>query len=222
MAHLSTDLPTLELNLRELRSRIAGACTRAGRERSSVVVCAATKYVDEQGLQLLSAAGVTVAGENRLQDLIAKQERYRDEFEWHFIGAIQSRKIREIASRVSVIHSLASESARDRLVDLPGAPPRILVQVNVSGEESKQGVRPEQLGAFIAATPIPVSGLTTMPPASDDPEEARPHFARLRELADEHDLTELSMGTSQDYLVAIEEGATMIRVGSVLFSPAGK
>lgn len=216
MAGLSADLVTVRTNLERVEEKIVAACDRAGRDRSSVTLCVATKYVDEAGLEVLRDAGVRVAAENRLQDMIAKQERFADVFEWHFIGAIQSRKIPEIAARVSTIHSLASESARDKLAAVDD-PPRVLVQVNVSGEESKQGVSPTELDEFIAGSPVPVVGLMTMPPATDDPEEARPYFRALAELAAERGLSELSMGTSQDYVVAAEEGATLVRLGSVLF-----
>lgn len=216
MALLTADLETVRLNLARINEQISEACVRAGRARDDVTVCVATKYVDAEGLAVLREAGVKVAGENRLQDLIAKQGLFGDAFEWHFIGAIQSRKVGEIAERVAVIHSLGTESARDKLARIDSAP-ELLVQVNVAGEESKQGVRPEELGEFIAGSAHPVSGLMTMPPATTDPEAARPHFARLAELAGEHGLKQLSMGTSQDFLVAVEEGATMIRLGSVLF-----
>lgn len=219
MSRLTADAATVRANLAAIERRVAGACELAGRDPSSVQICAATKYADAAGMTALAEAGVKIAAENRLQDMIAKQDAMGEAFDWHFIGAIQSRKIREIAQRVSTIHSLATESARDKLVGLDFEAPRVLVQVNVSGEESKQGVAPELLGEFIAKTPVPVSGLMTMPPLTEDPEGARPYFAQLRELAVEHGLTELSMGTSQDYAVAVEEGATLIRVGSVLFTP---
>ncbi|MBJ7354885.1 MAG: YggS family pyridoxal phosphate-dependent enzyme [Thermoleophilaceae bacterium] len=222
MANLSADLATVEYNLGVVRERVAEACARSGRAPESVRICVATKYVEPDAMAVLRDAGVTIAAENRLQDMIAKQERFGDDFEWHFIGAIQSKKIREIAGRVSMIHSLATESARDKLANLEPPVPSLLVQVNVSGEESKQGVAPEELAAFIAATPHPVSGLMTMPPLTDDPEGARAYFARLKQLADEQGLNELSMGTSQDFAVAVEEGATLIRVGSVLFSDPNK
>lgn len=222
MAHLTADAATVEANLQAVSTEVAAACARAGRDAAEVTICVATKYVDAAGMRALEAAGVKVAGENRLQDMIAKQEGLREAFHWHFIGAIQSRKIREIAGRVDVIHSLATESARDKLRDLPHPPPRTLVQVNVSGEESKQGVAPELLGQFIADSPVEISGLMTMPPACDDPEEARQWFRILKQLADQHGLGELSMGTSQDFAVAVEEGATIIRVGSVLFRTIDK
>lgn len=219
---MKTDLKALETNLARVRAEVAAASERSGRDPDHVRICVATKYVDDDGLAMLRDAGVMIVGENRLQDMTAKQQRFREDFEWHFIGAIQSRKIREIAERVTTIHSLASESARARLADLPGEPPEVLVQVNVSGEESKQGVDPHNLDEFIAGSPVPISGLMTMPPATADPESARPYFAELRKLAVERGLSELSMGTSQDYAVAVEEGASLIRVGSVLFSPANK
>ena len=222
MANLIADLETVERNLARVRAEVAGACERAGRDLESVSICVATKYVDADGMAVLRDAGVKIAAENRLQDMIAKQERFGEDFDWHFIGAIQSKKIREIAGRVSTIHSLGTESARDKLANLDGPVPKLLVQVNVSGEESKQGVAPDELAAFIAATPQPVSGLMTMPPLTEDPEGARPYFAQLKALADANGLTELSMGTSQDFAVAAEEGATLIRVGSVLFDPANK
>lgn len=217
MAHLTADLETVRRNLAAVEERVAEACSVSGRETGDVKICVATKYVDADGMAVLRDAGVKIAAENRLQDMIAKQEVFGDAFEWHFIGAIQSRKVREIAGRVDAIHSLGTESARDKLAGLDGPAPRVLVQVNVSGEDSKQGVAPEYLPAFLAQCPVEVSGLMTMPPLTADPEGARPYFAQLRELAAAHGLKELSMGTSQDYAVAVEEGATLIRVGSVLF-----
>jgi pyridoxal phosphate enzyme (YggS family) len=222
MANLSADLETVQLNLARVQEEIAAACVRAGRQPTDVRICVATKYIEADAMEVLREAGVDIAAENRLQDMVAKQMRFGAEFEWHFIGAIQSRKMREIASRVTTIHSLATESARDKLADLDFPAPKLLVQVNVSGEESKQGVAPEELAAFIAASPHPVSGLMTMPPLSERPEDAREHFAKLKALADEHGLAELSMGTSQDYVVAVEEGATLVRVGSVLLSDSKK
>lgn len=222
MANLSADRETVKRNLDRVRSEVVEACQRTGRNPDEVIICAATKYVEPDAMDVLREAGVQIAAENRLQDMIAKQERFGDDFDWHFIGAIQSRKVREIAGRVSTIHSLGTESARDKLADLDAAAPRLLVQVNVSGEESKQGVAPDELGAFISATPQTVSGLMTMPPLTEHPEGARPYFARLRSLAQAHGLVDLSMGTSQDFGVAVEEGATLIRVGSVLFDPSNK
>jgi pyridoxal phosphate enzyme (YggS family) len=222
MANLSADLETVQCNLEAVGAEVAAACARADRDPDTVRICVATKYVDADAMAVLRDAGVKIAAENRLQDMIAKQERFGDDFDWHFIGAIQSKKIREIAGRVSTIHSLGTESARDKLANLETDPPKLLVQVNVSGEASKQGVAPEELAGFIAATPQPVSGLMTMPPLTADPEGARPYFAKLKALAEQNGLEELSMGTSQDFAVAVEEGATLIRVGSVLFDPSNK
>jgi len=180
-----------------------------------VTIVVATKYVSADDLGVLAEAGVETVGENRLQDLEAKHARYGDAFTWHFIGHLQSRKARRVSELVELVHSLDSLSAARRLA-VPA-----LVEVNLSGEESKSGVAPEVLGAFLAEAReagVEVRGLMTMPPLADDPEASRPFFRRLRELAAEHGLAELSMGTSQDYRVAAEEGATLVRVGSSLFS----
>jgi uncharacterized pyridoxal phosphate-containing UPF0001 family protein len=150
-------------------------------------------------------------GENRLQDLEAKHARYGDAFRWHFIGHLQSRKARDVSRICELVHSLDSESAAKRL-SVPA-----LVQVNLAGEDTKSGVAPEALEAFVAAAPVEIRGLTTMPPLADDPEDSRPYFRRLRELAASVGVKDLSMGTSQDYKVAAEEGATFVRVGSVLW-----
>ena len=198
-------------NLERVRERIAAA----GGSPDDVRTCAAIKYVPADELPVLAEAGVEIVGENRAQELLAKQEHHRDLFEWHFIGALQSRKVKDVAPNVALIHSLASESALAQLGKHPA--PAVLVQVNVAGEESKEGVAPEALGDFIAACPVPVVGLMTMPPFVENPEESRPHFARLAELAAEHDLKELSMGTTQDFEVAVAEGATIVRLGTVLY-----
>ena len=166
-------------------------------------------------LPALAEAGIRLVGENRAQDLAAKQEAHRDLFQWDFIGALQSRKVKDVAPRVRLIHSVASESALAQLEKHPAE--EILIQVNVAGEEGKAGIAPEDLGDFVARSPLPVSGLMTMPPFTEDPEQSRPHFARLAELAAEHGLQRLSMGSSQDYEVAVEEGATIVRLGSVLY-----
>ncbi len=175
-----------------------------------VTVVVATKYLPLDELQLLVDAGVEVVGENRAQDLEAKHARYGDAFRWHFIGHLQSRKARIVNATCELCHSLDSESAAAKLTIAA------LVEVNLSGEPTKSGVAPDELGAFVASYPD-IRGLMTMPPATGDAEASRPFFRRLRELAAEHGLRELSMGTSQDYRVAVEEGATYIRVGSSLF-----
>jgi PLP dependent protein len=176
-----------------------------------VTIVAATKYVSIEDMSVLAEAGIEVVGENRAQDLLAKHEAHGGVFRWHFIGHLQSRKAHDVSRVCEVVHSLDSESAARRLT-IPA-----LVQVNLSGEESKSGVAPDRLEDFLTTCPVPVRGLSTMPPLATDPEASRPHFRRLRELAERHDLRELSMGTSQDYLVAAEEGATFVRVGSVLW-----
>jgi pyridoxal phosphate enzyme (YggS family) len=198
-------------NLERVRERIAAT----GREPADVRVCAAIKYVPADELPVLAEAGIEVVGENRAQDLLAKQADHRDLFEWHFIGALQSRKVKDVAPNVALIHSLASDSALKQLESHPA--PAVLVQVNVAGEESKSGVAPTDLGEFIARCPVPVVGLMTMPPLADDPEDSRPYFAKLAELAAEHGLKELSMGTTQDFEVAAAEGATIVRLGTVLY-----
>jgi len=177
---------------------------------SEVTIVAATKYVELEDMAALAEAGVEVVGENRAQDLERKQAAYEDSFRWHFIGHLQSNKAKLVDGLCELVHSLASESAAKRLT-IPA-----LVEVNLSGEDSKSGVAPEELPGLLAAYPN-VRGLMTMPPAAANPEESRPYFRRLRALAGAHGLAELSMGTSQDYRVAVEEGATLIRLGSILF-----
>jgi pyridoxal phosphate enzyme (YggS family) len=179
-----------------------------------VTVVAATKYVSVEEMAVLVEAGIEVVGENRAQELLAKHARYGDAFRWHFIGHLQSRKAPLVSEVCELVHSLDSESAARKLT-VPA-----LVEVNLSGEPTKSGVPPERLAAFLEAARsagVEVRGLMTMPPLAADPEGSRPYFRRLRELAGEHGLRELSMGTSQDYRVAAEEGATLVRVGSVLY-----
>jgi pyridoxal phosphate enzyme (YggS family) len=181
-----------------------------GEVGDAVTIVAATKYVSVQNLAVLIEAGVDVVGENRAQDLERKHAEYGDAFRWHFIGHLQSNKAKAISEICELVHSLASASAARRLT-VPA-----LVEVNLAGEASKSGITPEELPGFLEHYDD-VRGLMTMPPETSDPEHSRPYFRRLRELAAEHGLTELSMGTSQDYQVAADEGATLIRVGSVLY-----
>jgi PLP dependent protein len=190
--------------VRERYERIQGEVGPA------VTVVAATKYVSLEELAVLAEAGVEVVGENRAQDLAAKHERYGDRFRWHFIGHLQSRKAKTVNELCELVHSLSSESAARRLT-IPA-----LVEVNLSGEESKSGIAPGQLEGFLGLYED-VRGLMTMPPPVENPEESRRYFRRLRELAETYGLRELSMGTSQDYRVAADEGATLVRVGSVLY-----
>jgi PLP dependent protein len=202
---------------------IDAARVRANLERirgelpPEVEILAAVKYVPLEELGTLAEAGVAIAGENRAQDLEAKA-RAHPEFRWHFIGRLQSRKVKQILPHVELIHSVASDSAL-RQLERHGTPEtEILVEVNVAGEEEKAGIAPAELGAFIARSPARVVGLMTMPPFTDDPEASRPVFRRLRELACEHGLRHLSMGTTQDYRVAAEEGATIVRLGTILYA----
>ena len=178
---------------------------------AAVTVVAATKYVSLADMAVLAEAGVEVVGENRAQDLERKHAEYGDAFRWHFIGKLQSNKAKIVNRICELVHSLDTESAAKRL----SAP--ALVEVNLAAEETKSGIAPADLPRFLALY-RDVRGLMTMPPETADPEESRPYFRRLRELAAEHDLSELSMGTSQDYRVAAEEGATLVRVGSVLYA----
>jgi PLP dependent protein len=206
------DVANVRDNLERVRDRIAGA----GRDPADVRICAAIKYVPADELRVLAEAGIEIVGENRAQELLAKQAGNRELFEWHFIGALQSRKVKDVAPNVALIHSLASDSALTQLESHPA--PAVLVQVNVAGEESKAGIAPGDLGDFIARCPVPVVGLMTMPPLADDPDASRPYFAKLAELASEHGLTELSMGTTQDFEAAVAEGATIVRLGTVLYA----
>jgi pyridoxal phosphate enzyme (YggS family) len=191
----------------EVRSRYERIQAAVG---DAVTIVAATKYVSVEELAVLAEAGIEVVGENRAQELEAKHAVYADAFRWHFIGHLQSRKAKTVNAICELVHSLSSESAAKRL-EIPA-----LVEVNLSGEETKSGVSEGELDALIAAYPD-VRGLMTMPPETDDPESSRPYFRRLRELAADRGLKELSMGTSQDYRIAVEEGATLIRIGSVLY-----
>ena len=177
-----------------------------------VTVVAATKYVSVEDMELLAEAGVEVVGENRAQDLEAKHAAYGDAFRWHFIGHLQSRKAAAVSAICELCHSLSSESAARKLT-IPA-----LVEVNLSGEPTKSGVTPEELPALLELYPD-VRGLMTMPPATGDPEDSRPYFRRLRELAERHGLRELSMGTSQDFRIAADEGATLVRLGMALLKP---
>ena len=179
-----------------------------------VTVVVATKYVPLEQLGALAEAGVQVVGENRAQDLAAKRARYGDAFRWHFIGHLQSNKAKVVNEACELVHSLSSDSAARRLT-VPA-----LLEVNLSGEETKSGVAPEEIAGYVERFPL-VRGLMTMPPLTGDAEESRPYFRRLRELAEQHGLTDLSMGTTQDYRVAVEEGATLIRVGELLFGATG-
>ncbi len=204
-------------NVARVREDIAVAAALAGRDAADIELLAAVKYVALDELDVLAAARLDLLGENRAQDLAAKAAAHPGTFRWHFIGQLQSRRVPLLLPYVEVIETLASDSAARHLGRHAAEAPEVLVEVNVGGEESKAGIAPADLGAFIDRCPVPVAGLMTMPPPARDPEASRPHFAALRTLAAEHGLQRLSMGTSQDYAVAVEEGATIVRVGSVLF-----
>jgi pyridoxal phosphate enzyme (YggS family) len=195
--------------------RIRAAYERIRVEVAPARVVVATKYVSLDEMEALAAAGVETVGENRAQDLVSKHARYGDAFRWHFIGHLQSRKAKDVSQLCELVHSLGSLSAARRLT-VPA-----FVEVNLAGEETKSGVSREELPGFLAEVRdlgVDVRGLMTMPPLADDPERSRPYFRALRELAEQHGLRELSMGTSQDYRVAVEEGATYVRVGSALLA----
>jgi PLP dependent protein len=182
-----------------------------------VEILAATKYVPLEEMGALAEAGVRLVGENRQQELLAKRERWGDAFEWDFIGNLQSRKVRQLLPLCRLIHSVATDSVQTQLGKHGEEGTEVLVEVNVAGEEGKSGVAPAELDTFIERCPVRVGGLMTMPPFSQDPEASRPHFARLRELAAQRNLKRLSMGTSQDWEIAVQEGATIVRLGTALY-----
>lgn len=210
--------------MRELIHGLEAARIAANYERvcevtgERVEVLAATKYVPLEEMGALAEAGITLVGENRQQELSAKHGRWGDTFQWDFIGNLQSRKVRQLLPVCRLIHSVGSDSALVQLGVYGDPETEVLVEVNVAGEERKGGVAPAQLAAFIERSPVRVCGLMTVPPFSRDPEASRPHFARLAELAATHGLPRLSMGTSQDWRVAVEEGATIVRLGAALYA----
>jgi pyridoxal phosphate enzyme (YggS family) len=215
MAGLSAG--AVSANLAAVRSRIDLAAAAAGREPDEIEILAAVKYIGPDDMQTLARAGVTLVGENRAQDLLAKIARSPADLHWHFIGSLQSRKVKQVVANVELIHSVASDSVlrelgRHAAPDFP-----ILVEVNVSGEPAKAGIAPSELDDFIARAPVAVVGLMTMPPQTAEPERSRIHFAALAALARERGLKTLSMGTSQDFEVAVEEGATIVRIGTILY-----
>ncbi len=223
MAELITglDAARVRANVEEVHARIAQAARCAGRDPAEVQLLAAVKYVALDELGVLAQAGLTLLGENRAQELAAKADAWPDAgFAWHFIGHLQSRKVKDVVPYVDLIHSVASDSALAQLARHATPRTQILVEVNVAGEASKSGVAPAELPAFLERAPVPVVGLMTMPPLAARPEDNRRHFAALRELAAAHGLPQLSMGTSQDYEVAVEEGATIVRLGSTLYRQA--
>jgi uncharacterized pyridoxal phosphate-containing UPF0001 family protein len=183
----------------------------------AVELLVACKYVPVEEMGALAEAGVTLVGENRQQDLAAKHERWGEAFSWDFIGNLQSRKVKQVLPLCRLVHSVATDSVLAQLGLHGTAETEVLIEVNVAGEEGKGGVAPSELADFIARCPVRVGGLMAMPPFSENPEDSRRHFARLAELAADNGLARLSMGTSQDWRVAVEEGATIVRLGSTLF-----
>jgi pyridoxal phosphate enzyme (YggS family) len=208
-------------NLAAVREQVTAAAKRAGRDPREVEILAAGKYMPIEELPMLAEAGIELVGENRAQDLQQKVAAHGDLFSWDFIGALQSKHVRAIVPHVRLIHSLASDSALrelERHSDRARPGLRVLVEVNLADDPAKEGIAPGQLDAFIARSPFPVAGLMTMPPLADDPEQNRHWFRALRDLAQERGLRELSMGTSQDFAVAVEEGATIVRIGTRLYA----
>jgi hypothetical protein len=206
----------VRVNLERVREAIADA----GREPDEVEILAAVKYVPLEELGALADGGVTLVGENRAQDLVRKTAAAPPGLTWDFIGHLQSRKVRDVVPRVRYIHSVASDSVLAQLALHASPETEVLVEVNVSGEPGKSGVAPAELPAFLERCPVRVVGLMTMPPLASRAEQSRRYFAILRELAGEHALRHLSMGTSQDYLVAVQEGATIVRLGTTLYADA--
>jgi hypothetical protein len=205
---------TVAANLERVRAEIAST----GRDPGEVQILAAVKYVPVGELGVLAEAGVEVVGENRAQDLVEKAEAYPGAFTWDFIGHLQSRKVRQVLPHVRYIETVASDSVLAQLERHAAPETEVLVEVNVAREAGKSGLDPGELPAFLERCPVTVVGLMTMPPLARDAEESRPYFAALRELAAVHDLRELSMGTSQDYVVAAQEGATIVRLGTSLYA----
>jgi pyridoxal phosphate enzyme (YggS family) len=214
---MGVNVTRVSANLGRVREEIAGAAERVGRDPGEVEVCVATKYVAAADMQALVDAGVTLAGENRQQDLAEKAALVGDRLTFDFIGHLQSRKVKLVLPHVRLIHSVASDSVLEQLAKHGTPDTEVLVEVNVAQEPDKSGVDPDSLDAFLERCPVTVRGLMTMPPLAEDPEGSRPYFARLRDLAHQRGLQTLSMGTTQDFAVAVEEGATIVRVGTILF-----
>ena len=207
------DADRIRANLDRIKNGIADA----GRDPDTLDILAAVKYVPLDEIGTLKEAGLTLLGENRAQELEDKASRFPD-FRWHFIGQLQSRKVKQILPFATLIHSVASESAIAQLAKHAAPETEILLEVNVAGESDKAGIAPSDLPRYLELSPVKVVGLMTMPPFADTAEASRPHFARLKQLADEHDLEHLSMGTSQDFTVAAAEGATIVRIGTTLYT----
>ncbi len=211
---LSAD--AVRTNLERVRREIAAI----GRDSREVEILAATKYLADDELPVLAEAGVRLVGENRAQDLVRRAEAYPGLFTWDFIGALQSRKVRPLLPHVRYIHSVASDSALAQLERHGSSSTEVLIEVNVAGESGKTGIAPAELEPFVERCPVAVVGLMTMAPFTEDAQKSRPYFARLRQLAERIGVQQLSMGTSQDYVVAAQEGATIVRLGSTLYKPS--
>ncbi len=211
------------LRVERVRANLAAVheqITLAGRDPADVEVLAAVKYLATDELAVLAQAGLRLVGENRAQALREKAEAHPGAFTWDFIGHLQSRKVKDVVPRVRYIHSVSTHSVLAQLAKHATDETQVLVEVNVAGEREKGGVTPAELPDFLKRCPVAVAGLMTMPPLAPDPESNRPHFAALRRLAEAHGLRHLSMGTSQDYLVAVSEGATIVRLGTILYAGA--
>jgi PLP dependent protein len=211
----------VKANVEAVRAEIVEAAVLAGRDPADVEIVAAGKYIGLEQLPVLAAAGIGVVGENKAQDLGEKVAAHGRLFTWDFIGRLQSKHVKAIVPHVRYIHSLASDSALaalERHAGLAGPGLKALVEVNLAGDPAKAGVEPERLGEFIERSPVPVAGLMTMPPQASDPEQSRIWFRKLRELAHSHGLEQLSMGTTQDFAVAVQEGATIVRIGKRLYA----
>ncbi len=202
-------------NLEQVRREIVAA----GRDPREVEILAAIKYLSAEEVGVLSDAGIELLGENRAQDLISRVAAFPGRFTWDFIGHLQSRKVRQLLPHVRYIHSVASDSVLAQLARHAPPETEVLVEINLGGEAGKSGIAPEGLPRFLEHCPVRVVGLMTMPPRTPDAEASRPYFAALRELAGRQGLSQLSMGTSQDYVVAAQEGATIVRLGKRLYAP---
>jgi pyridoxal phosphate enzyme (YggS family) len=232
----------MSVHVDQIRDRLAGvqeniqrALERSGRGEEQVRILVATKYYDPEQLSALAEAGVGLIGENRAEDLLEKQERFGDRFEWHFIGHLQRRKAKIVVPRVTLVHSVDSVRLIEEVAKrAPEGGADILIQVNVADEESKYGVSEEEVGELLDAAAqtrgrVRARGLMTLAPTVDDPEDVRYVFAKLRAIRDRlrrswsprFDLSELSMGMSGDYEVAVEEGATVVRIGRMLIEEDG-
>lgn len=215
--------------LARVRASIDAAAARSGRTGDDVRIVAAVKYVDAAACAAMLAAGIADLAESRFEQLVEKQDSgiVPESARWHFIGRLQSRQAPAIAERVATLHSLCTERAARRLAGAD-AGRELFVQVNVAGDPAKDGLAPANVEAFLDALPddLVVSGFMAMPAHADDPERSRPAFSALRELRDElaprvagrHPLHALSIGTSQDFAVAVEEGATHVRLGRILYA----